>query len=175
MEQELERFGAEMAEKLVPAGRPITGRRAAGEIRAALEAVTRLRGEVSRRTEPPHAAAEWLLDNWYVAQREGMEGANALKRARRLREVRIDGQREPYVLALCRALVGRGEVLDAVSIAAFLVGVRTARPMTENELAHFFPALRGALILRLAQVCRGFGQEGEAGLALRSGCGEQAG
>ncbi len=160
MEHTLERLGADLAGMWTPEGR-ISGRGAAAEIHRALRAAARLRRELARQAEPP-AAAEWLLDNWYLAQREGQEGMRSLKRARRLRALCINGRRTPYVAALCRALAGADGVLDAPGIAAFLSGVRSVRPLTEQELAHFFPALRGALVLRLAEVGRQIGAEGAA-------------
>lgn len=159
MAEQWERLGEDLARNLVPAGQT-SGRRAAGEIRAALRKLDRLRRRQAGREEQTQAA-EWLLDNWYVAQREGLEGMRALRSARRLRFVQQAGGRELYVLELCRALAGTAEPLDAAVIAAFLAGVQSVRPLTEGELAHFFPALRGALVLQLLKTaeCLDRGEE----------------
>ena len=111
MAEQWERLGEDLARNLVPAGQT-SGRRAAGEIRAALRKLDRLRRRQAGQEEQTQAA-EWLLDNWYVAQREGLEGMRALRSARRLRFVQQAGGRELYVLELCRALAGTAEPLDA--------------------------------------------------------------
>jgi cyclic beta-1,2-glucan synthetase len=50
---------------------------------------------------------EWLLDNWYIAQREGKSGAEALRGAGRLRSVRRNGRSFRSFTILRRFFKGR--------------------------------------------------------------------
>lgn len=96
-------------------------------------------------------AAEWLLDNWYLAQREGREAAACFRHTKqRLRAVCRDG-RHPAVLDLARALAWAGEV-TAERLALFLKNAQQGLVLTELELALFVPALKGALVERLALI-----------------------
>jgi cyclic beta-1,2-glucan synthetase len=129
------------------------GRRTARALRRALEELEDTYRSLSRhaqgwRNTPP--AAEWLLDNWYLAQREGQEAVRCLKRAKRLRRT---GRGLDYPSALARPLVEEGGTLTAEGLEAYLEGVQRTKPLSEEELAHFIPALRGELVRRLAELC----------------------
>ncbi len=152
---DLTRLGEETAAGLHPEGRK-GGAAEARTIRRAMRALEaayrRTAAENAGQTEPA-PAAEWLLDNWYLAQREGREAERSLRRAtRRLRTVRGGG--ELYVVALAQALAGAGDALGPESLGRFLAGVQRTGPLSELELAHFVPALKGALVRRLAGLCR---------------------
>lgn len=62
---------------------------------------------------------------------------------------------------LARTLAETGTVGTA-ELDAFLGGVQRGAPLSELELAHFIPALKGALILRLARLCRSLPGRDEA-------------
>ena len=155
-------LGRETARALPATGRR-SGRRAAKELRRELEQLERTRARLSRQDqERLPQAVEWLLDNAYLAQREGRESANDLRRGKRLRQV----TGELYLQALCRALVQECSVIEVEPLAEFLEGVQSERPMTEEELSLFIPALKGELCRCLARLCRSLDRDPEGeGLA----------
>ncbi len=109
-------------------------------------------GDWARRHSDLPQAAEWLLDNWYLAQREGQEAANDFRRVGVLPAVYREGV-QPVVLELARAMAFAGAV-TVERLAIFLGNAQAASPMTERELSLFIPALKGALIERLCDLCR---------------------
>ena len=82
-EEALARRARGAAQALVRRG-TIPARRVSAQIRTALGRVRRSYERTAAwaagRQELPRAA-EWLLDNWYLAQREGLDGAAAFRRA----------------------------------------------------------------------------------------------
>ena len=109
----------------------------------------------------PPAAAEWLLDNWYLARREGKSAAVELGRGGALRGCR-DGA---VITVLCRELVksGLGKVTPE-RCGLFLSGWQTAATLSQKELTLFPAALRAALISYLARVCGSLQEAGAAEL-----------
>ena len=97
------------------------------------------------------AACEWLLDNWYMVQREYRCALAALRPARHLRLC----EEQPLIFALCRALLhaGQGAVTEERS-ALFLQGFQTVTVLRRQELLLFPAVLRAAVIEGVAQVCR---------------------
>ena len=97
------------------------------------------------------AACEWLLDNWYMVQREYRSAYAALRSARHLRLC----QEQPLIVELCRALLhaGQGAVTEERS-TLFLQGFQTVTVLRRQELLLFPAALRSAVIEGVAQVCR---------------------
>ncbi len=154
-DKHLAQLGENTAKALV-GDRRTTGRRVWRSIRRDLAALRESRARVSAwagsRTELPQAA-EWLLDNWYLAQREGQDAALAFQRAGTLPAVRREGI-QPLVLELARAMAWAGEVTVA-RLALFLGNAQIANPLTERELSLFIPALKGALAERLVFLCQG--------------------
>ncbi len=98
-----------------------------------------------------HGAAEWLADNWYLAQREGLAACESLARSGRLRAA----GKESMLFLLCRELVraGNGRVTET-RCRLFLDGIQQARVLTHRELNQFLPLLRAALIYALEQESR---------------------
>ena len=130
------------------------GRRAGRALRAALTEIRRSTEAVRRRyaslSDPP-AACEWLLDNWYLARREGLEALDALRGARRLR---LCGE-GLMILELCRALLrsGLGQVTEQ-RCRIFLDGCQAVTVLRRAELALFPACLRAVCLEELAAVCR---------------------
>lgn len=123
-----------------------------------LQRVTAVRDRVWRAEKS--GAAEWLLDNWYLAQREGRDGAAAFRKARRLRYIVRDRVRRPLVLELARAFVwGAGADAGPQRLELFLERAQGAQPLTERELSLFVPALKCALVERLDLLCRELNRE----------------
>ena len=122
-------------------------RRHMGDIRRTHEAVRRRYGQLP--TAP--AACEWLLDNWYMVQREYRPVYTALSRARRLRMC----DEGLLILCLCRSLLqaGQGRVTE-VRCKLFLDGFQSVTVLRRAELELFPAALRASLIAEIAAVCR---------------------
>ena len=148
----VEAYGESTARSL-----PVTGTVAAeaGEaaVRSGLRALARAHGALQKRQagaggEPAPEAAQWLLDNWYLAQREGLDACAAFRRAGRIR----DTAEGALVLALCRALlVSGGGGADEERCLLFLGGFQKKIVLTRRELTLFPAGLRGAALLELAE------------------------
>ena len=92
-------------------------------------------------------AAEWLLDNHYLALREGERASRALKRGKPLRGARS----EDTLLQHCaRGALWAVPDLDQSRLALYLEGFQSVCPLTERELSLLVPALSGALVEQLA-------------------------
>lgn len=122
-------------------------RRDYGEIRRCHQAIERRYGKLAA----PPPACEWLLDNWYMVQREYLCAAAQLKKAKSLRCC-SDGL---VITELCRALVqaGHGKLTEE-RCALFLAGFQSVTVLQRRELDIFPAALRCALIGAIADVCR---------------------
>ena len=97
------------------------------------------------------AACEWLLDNFYMLQREYPCVRRALRQAERQRGARG----RLLISALCRALLqaGHGKVTDA-RCAAYLAGFQSVTVLQRRELMLFPAALRCAILEAIAESCR---------------------
>ena len=113
-------------------------------LRAALSSLRR-----QRQQSGETGAARWLTDNWYLAEREGRAALAALSGAKHLRRTR-SGQ--ALVLVCCAACLESGADLTAQSLETWLTAWQTRCPLTQAEQAAILPALRAALVLRLAAV-----------------------
>ena len=108
--ERLSAFAANAARCSFPRGR--TG--GAGERRAVARALVRLRRERETANAGGGAAAEWLLDNAYLLEREGLAAAEGFRSAPRLRAV-SGGALVAYAAA---ALVRAAERCEAAFGAA---------------------------------------------------------
>ena len=124
-EEKLAAFAANSARLLETEGEG-SAAAAAAELRCHLAAVRRCRDAVAARYADADAvpsACEWLLDNWYLAQREAAAAIADLRAARRQRR----GKEGLLMLSLCRTLLSSGRGwLDAGRCAAFLPSRVTA-------------------------------------------------
>ncbi len=160
-DKHLEQFAENTARSMKPLGL-MSGRGVRRGALADLQELRRLRDRLGADPDGGQAA-EWLLDNWYLAQREGMGAAAAFRRARRLRYVLRDG-RHPVVLELARAFVwAAGESAGLDRLAVFLNGAQTGLPLTETELSLLVPALKCALVERLVRLGRELEHCGDTG------------
>lgn len=152
-EERLHNYAASAAKLLLPQDNcPGTEaaallRRSFGEIRRCHQAVERRYGSLAA----PPSACQWLLDNWYMVQREYAGSVQELKKARRLRCC----SQGIVVMELCRELVrsGLGKVTEE-RCGIFLSGFQSVTVLQRRELELFPTALRCAIIDSIAQVCR---------------------
>ncbi len=125
--------------------------------------LARIRRARERAAGGRGAAAEWLLDNWYLIEREGAGAARSIAGAGRLRAAGDGAVIYGCAWALTRS--GLGEITEE-RISVFLTGFQRALPLERGELAAFTAALRAALVAYIAaQVPELEGQEAAAAVA----------
>ena len=143
----------------------LSGAREGARLRTALRALDAAHDAVEHRyarggSLPP--ACEWLLDNRYLARREGAAALSALCGERRLRRAGDAA----LLTEACRALVSSGGgAVNETRCALFLTGYQTAGALTQRELALFPAALRAALIETLARQCTALAEGAEPAAA----------
>ena len=133
-----------------------------GEARLAAELKTLRRAHASlqhkeERGEELTSAEEWLLDNLYLAQREGQSAASALRGCGNQRAA--DGERLGF--ALCRALLrSGGGKLTEERLQCFLDGFQSVCPLRQSELETIGACARCAVISALVEVWRAMERSG---------------
>lgn len=126
------------------------GRREAIRIRRAVRQIEGSRKRLSRKSwDRIPTAVEWLLDNAYLARREGMSAREELKRRKRLRSA----GGKSYLRAAADALAQAFPTVEREPLLQFLAGLQKTMPFTEEELSLFLSAIKGALCRRLALLC----------------------
>ena len=105
------------------------------EIRRSHQAVEKRYGKMAGAP----AACQWLLDNWYMVQREYCYAVSQLKAAKKLR----CSPEGIMIMELCRVLVkaGQGQVTEE-RCAIFLEGFQSVTVLARRELELFPAALR---------------------------------
>ena len=145
-------YAAEQAGLLTPEGET-TGLPEAKRLQHSFRDIRRSHEEIARRyggMPAPPAACEWLLDNWYMIEREYRACMPQLEQARHLRRC-ADGV---LVAALCRSMLlsGRGEVTEQ-RFRLFLEGFQSVTVLRRAELG-LIPALLSAAVIEcVAGVC----------------------
>lgn len=151
--ERLDAYGENVARSFAPHG-TVTGLKTAAEVYRQLREIREIHDRLQRRVSGDAGmpqAYEWLLDNWYLAQREGLAAAIELKNAGRLQAV----EGKAMIYELCSALVhsGQGEI-TRTRCELFLTGFQRSRVLSRRELSLFVPALRAALISMLHSLCK---------------------
>ena len=142
-ERSMEALGQSAAAKLQP-GAERRGRRFFRPLRDALSRLRRI-----RRPAGEDGAARWLLDNWYLAEREGLAALAALSRAKHLRAC----ENGAVLLRCCEAMLSAcGGALTEETIEAWLTGFQRALPLTHTEHALLLPAMKAAIVCSLASL-----------------------
>ena len=142
-ERSMEALGQSAAAKLQP-GAERRGRRFFRPLRDALSRLRRI-----RRTAGEDGAARWLLDNWYLAEREGLAALAALSRAKHLRTC----ENSAVLLRCCETMLSAcGGALTEETIEAWLTGFQRALPLTHAEHALLLPAMKAAIVCSLASL-----------------------
>lgn len=145
-ERSLEALGESAAAKLRP-GAERRGRRFTKPLCRALALLRRI-----RRTAGEDGAARWLLDNWYLAEREGQSALSELSKAKHLRE----SGHGAVLLCCCESLLSAcGGALTEENVEAWLTGFQRALPLTHAEHALLLPAMKAAVVVSLAALFEG--------------------
>ncbi|MFB0920992.1 MAG: glucoamylase family protein [Oscillospiraceae bacterium] len=96
---------------------------------------------------PPYI--EWLLDNFYLAHREGLSSAAELYSCGRVPAARGTAA----IFALCEALIRSGDgKVTPERCELFLQGCQQTYVLSRRELTHFVPALKAAAISELTEL-----------------------
>ena len=145
-ERSMEALGESAAAKLRPEAER-RGRRFTKSLRRALAYLRRI-----RRTAGEDGAARWLLDNWYLAEREGRSALSELSRAKHLRE----SDHCAVLLRCCETMLSAcGGALTEETIEAWLTGFQRALPLTHAEHTLLLPAMKAAVVVSLAALFEG--------------------
>ncbi|MEL4105895.1 glucoamylase family protein [Oscillospiraceae bacterium WX1] len=154
--EDLKNGAAKAAAEMTPHGRVSTKRTAAKALAdlSAIKAVMQRAAAYAETHVSIPQALEWLLDNWYIAEREGKCAIHDLKASPRLRAA--FHKKQTLVIAhaaeaLVRAGAGR---VSGDGLGVFLDVFQETVCLSEDELAAFVPSVRLALITSLADVCR---------------------
>ena len=133
-------------------GAAVRGRALSRELGRMLALIGREQDRLSEKGRELPPGADWLLDNWYLIEREGKLAASELRRAGRLRA----SGGSALIVSACRALADEdGGAVTAQSAARFLADFQREQPLTMRELGLFAPALRFALVGKIAGSLRG--------------------
>ncbi|MCI8304182.1 MAG: hypothetical protein HFF52_06085 [Lawsonibacter sp.] len=150
----LSQYAANAARELEQSG-TVPCRLLARALRSDLRRISRAHGALSSWSEAQTAlpgAVEWLLDNHYLAVREGDRAWEALRRGKPLRGTRQGAA----LLQVCvRSALWAVPDLNQDRLKLFLEGFQSVCPLTERELSLLVPALAGALVEQLAEICAG--------------------
>ena len=156
----LQSFGENTARRLAPSGF-VNGRVVARDALDSLDQLRRAHDRLEReyRSGTASGASEWLLDNWYLAQRECRGAAADISAVGKLRACR-DGA---ILIEIAGALVrsGIGEITQE-RMELFLTGAQKVLPLSRAELALLTPALRCALVSELARIASNLTEAGSA-------------
>lgn len=107
--------------------------------------------EYSSRNKKIPQEMEWLLDNWYIAEREGKESARSLIHAGSLRKT---NRGDSLISAAAEALVRSGHnEITADRLKFFLESFQTVRILNEREISVTIPVVKGALVKALRDIC----------------------
>ena len=132
----------------VPAGR--IGRNLKRSLRRVERACRRL-SEAGEGALSP--AAEWLLDNHYLAVREGQQARQVFRQEGRRRPLRGTGRGESILEGCARSALWAVPDLDGGRLEKYLEGFQQTRPLTERELSLLISALAAGLVDALAELC----------------------
>ncbi len=151
-DDKLAEYAVSCAHTLRPGG-TLDGAAAAQSLRRCFQATERCHRLLRRRYEGAArvpAACEWLLDNFYLVQREYPAARRALRDCERQRASRG----RLLMTELCRALLqaGNGSVSEERCVI-FLRGFQRVTVLQRRELTLFPTALRAVILESIAHLC----------------------
>ncbi|MEG1908114.1 MAG: glucoamylase family protein [Oscillospiraceae bacterium] len=142
-------YGENIARTLSLCGK-ISGRAVSKELRKNIRLLQNQRAYLTAKyagAEAAPPAAEWLLDNSYLAVREGLAAAREIEHAGALPRAKSTAA----LFELCRALVrSDGGRVTRTRSRLFLEGCQSFYILSRRELSLFIPILKAAAILELA-------------------------
>jgi cyclic beta-1,2-glucan synthetase len=153
---ELGSFAIRTAEGLIP-GTPVTTQNTVKSAERELALIKSVMQSATRFAEV-HVSIpqeiEWLLDNWYIAEREGKCAVSDIKSTTKLKSA-ASTKKKLIVSEAAAALVKSGEgKVTSDRIETFLDAFQDKLCLSEAELSAFIPSVRLALISMLAMACK---------------------
>ena len=146
-------YAASTARLLAPDG-TARARSESARLRAELRELRRCEGALrakEARGDALTGAEEWMLDNAYLALREGKAAAAALRAGGTLRAA--EGASLPFALSRALLRAGGGKLTEE-RLQCFLDGFQSVCVLRQSELEALGCAARCAVISALAEVCR---------------------
>ena len=113
--------------------------------------LTQLRRRRERLAAEESSAAQWLLDNWYLAERETRD---ALQTLRHLPSLRACGRASLPEYCCARYLAACGGAVSLQQLEAYLNSFQSVLPLRSRELAALIPILKLGIVARLARLYR---------------------
>ncbi len=143
------------AAKLLPVEGECSLKGCTNRLRRAYNGIRRCHDTIKQRygdLPSPPAACEWLMDNWYMVQREYRFVLSELEKQKKLRS----SGGTPILSELCRSLVSAGGgAVTPERCRLYLEGFQQQSPLQRRELMLFPAMLRHSIIESIASVCRG--------------------
>ncbi len=121
--------------------------RAQALCRRGAHALTALRHRRERLAADADSASQWLLDNWYLAEREARDALQTLRHAHALRAA---GEVSLPEACCARYLAACGGEVSLSGLEAYLTGFQEVIPLRSRELAALIPTLKLTIVTRLA-------------------------
>ena len=115
--------------------------------RRGMRALTQLRQRRARLAAEDDGAAQWLLDNWYLAEREARDALESLRRVSPLRQTGALSLPEQCCTGYLDACDGD---VSLAGLEAYLSGFQSVLPLRSGELAALIPVLKLRIVSRLA-------------------------
>ncbi len=145
---------AASASRLISPGKFTSGLGEAKKLKRDMASIKTANAALSKRAEnmiSVPAQWEWLLDNFYMVQREYISSYKELRSAKHLRRS-SDG---PLIFSLCRSLLssGQGQITEE-RCRLFLNGFQSVNVLSRSELCLFPAALKAVIISAIAKLCR---------------------
>ena len=119
--------------------------------RRGAKTLTLLRHRRERLAADDSSAAQWLLDNWYLAERET---SHALQTLRRTPPMRACGHASLVEYCCSRYLAACGGAVALSELEPYLLGFQAVLPLRSRELAALIPTMKLAIVARLAFLYR---------------------
>ena len=115
--------------------------------RRGMNALAQLKRRRARLASEDDGAAQWLLDNWYLAEREARDALETLRHTPSLRKTGAVSLPERCCAGYLAACAGD---VSLAGLEAYLSGFQAILPLRSGELAALIPVLKLQIVTRLA-------------------------
>ena len=144
---------ASSAARLISPGKFTSGVKDAKKLRRDMADIKAANSALSLRAEDMvsiPAQWEWLLDNFYMVQREYLSCLKTIGSAKYLRRSGAG----TVIFSLCRSLLtsGQGQLTEQ-RLSLFLKGFQSVNVLSRSELCLFPAAMKAVIISAIAQLC----------------------
>ncbi len=150
---DLEKLGefAENCGKIVRIEGKVSGKSEAQSVKKALGTILGWHPTKIADSDDRRAAAEWIMDNRYLIEREAIDAAAHFKRVKKLTAYK--GRSVVYTAANALLSASDGSV-DSGRLEVFLDAFCQVVMFPAEDLAAFIPAVKAAAVQHIAAICR---------------------